>query len=63
VGAYFDLFMMKNMTRVLVAEGYNEGRTYVAGLVVPLFRFCGPDLSHFYASRAVAAGLLDYPRY
>jgi len=27
MGAHFDLFMMKNTAHVLVAEGYNGGRT------------------------------------
>jgi hypothetical protein len=32
--AYSDLFMMKNMARVLVTEGYNGGRTHAPGLVI-----------------------------
>jgi hypothetical protein len=32
MGAYFDLFMMKNTARVLVAEG-NIGGTQASGLV------------------------------
>jgi hypothetical protein len=47
------------MACVLVAEGYNGGRTHAPGLVIPLFRFCSPDNSHFYASRTAAAGVLD----
>jgi hypothetical protein len=27
MGGYCDLFVMKNMARILVAEGYNAGRT------------------------------------
>jgi len=53
MGAYFDLIMMKHMTRVLVAERYNGGRTHAPGLVIPSFCFCSPDLPHFYASRTV----------
>jgi len=29
--------MMKNMSRVLVAEEYNGGRTHAPGLVIPFF--------------------------
>jgi len=46
MGAYSDLFMMKNMARVLVAEGYNGGRTQASGLVDHMFRFSSPDLPH-----------------
>jgi hypothetical protein len=38
--------MMKNTARVLAAEGYNGGRTQAPGLVIRMFRFCSPDLSH-----------------
>jgi hypothetical protein len=55
--------MMKDMAGILVAEGYNGGRKHAYGLVVHMFRFRNPDLSHFYTSRTVAAGLLDYPPY
>jgi len=46
MGAYFDLFMTKNTARVLMAEGYNGGRTQVPGLVIRMFRFSSPDLPH-----------------
>jgi len=38
--------MMKNMARVLAAEGYNGVRRQAPGLVIRLLRFCSPDLSH-----------------
>jgi hypothetical protein len=44
MGAYFDLFMMKNTARVLlVAEGYTGG-TQAPGLVNHVFRFSSPEL-------------------
>jgi hypothetical protein len=46
VGVCFDLFMMKNVARVLAAEGYNGVRRHAPGLAVRLLRFCSPDLSH-----------------
>jgi len=49
--------MMKNMARVLVAEGYNGDRTHAPGLVPLTFLTC------CYASRTVTARLLDYPPY
>jgi hypothetical protein len=47
MGAFFDLFMMKNKARVLVVERYNGGCKHAPGLVIPLFRFYSPDLSDF----------------
>jgi hypothetical protein len=46
MGAFFDLFIMINMARVLVAEGYNSVHTREPGLVIRFLCFCSPDLSH-----------------
>jgi hypothetical protein len=63
MGVYFDLFMMKNTARVVVAEGYIGG-TQASGLVNHMFRFSSPDShAYCYASRRVTAGLFDNPPY
>jgi len=54
-GAHFDLYMMKNTARVLVAEGYIGGRKQASGLVDHVFRFCSPNLPRLLLCKQISS--------
>jgi hypothetical protein len=56
MGAYFDLFMMKNTARALVVEGYSGGHTQAPGLVTLMFHFNSSDLPHLLLCKQTSNG-------